>query len=58
MKTTLKIGDTVEANPGKILFPPLVFKIEKFSTVAGQQMACGSYGCFPIHLIKKSRKKL
>ena len=58
MKTTLKVGDIVEANPGEILFPPLVFRIESFKTLSGQQMACGSYGCFALHLIKKSRKKL
>jgi len=42
MKTTLKVGDIVEANPGKILYPPLVFKIESFKIISGQQMACGS----------------
>ena len=58
MKAKLKIGDIVEVNPGKILFPPLVFQIENIKPQFGQDMVYGTYGGFPIHLVKISRKKL
>ena len=41
-------GDKVQFQ-GHPLMEPLVFEIESFMTMSGnQEMVCGEYGCFPI----------